>query len=231
MAEERFNGLEDTVIMEMIKRREGLRDHGMFPSQLHQSGRCSMRLGIVKWVFLRTPDAAPRKGIRSYRTVALASVTSKWHATWILPRLEKKRLEGWKQLHVEGVDGIGGPREQVVLTQQRQRHWAWQEDRRNDKWQGGAKCQIASMDIKTAFNVAGPKNVATGYAWGSQQLSRDVGSLEGPATFEKLRASSKSRDASAKAVSKHPRFGSSWPNTWYGYRRKAERRNSWQGSW
>ena len=33
---------------------------------------------VVKLVFLREPDAAPTKGIRSHRAVALTSVMSKW---------------------------------------------------------------------------------------------------------------------------------------------------------
>ena len=62
---------------------------------------------IVKLIFLRKPDAAPKKGVRSYRDNALTSVMSKWYASCILLRLEKeKELENWKQLHVGGIDGI-----------------------------------------------------------------------------------------------------------------------------
>ena len=44
---------------------------------------------IVKLVFLRKPDVAPKKGIRSYRAIALTSVMSKWYASCIILRLEK----------------------------------------------------------------------------------------------------------------------------------------------
>ena len=45
---------------------------------------------IVKLNFLRKPDAAPRKGIRSYRAIALTSVMSKWYAACVVLRLEKE---------------------------------------------------------------------------------------------------------------------------------------------
>ena len=58
---------------------------------------------VVKLVFLRKPDAAPEKGIRSYRAIALTSVMSKWYARCILLRLEKeKEPEKWKNRHVGG---------------------------------------------------------------------------------------------------------------------------------
>ena len=44
---------------------------------------------IVKLIFLRKPDAAPKKGIRSYEAIALTSVMSMWHAACIILRLEK----------------------------------------------------------------------------------------------------------------------------------------------
>ena len=48
---------------------------------------------IVKLVFLRKPDAAPKKVIRSYRAIALTSVMSKWYASCTPLRLEKgKRI-------------------------------------------------------------------------------------------------------------------------------------------
>ena len=49
---------------------------------------------IVKLVFLRKPDAEPKRGIRSCTAIALTSVMSKWYAPCIFLRLEsKKELE------------------------------------------------------------------------------------------------------------------------------------------
>ena len=43
------------------------------------------------WVFMRKPDAEQKKGIRSYIAIALTSVMSKWYASCIILRLEKKK--------------------------------------------------------------------------------------------------------------------------------------------
>ena len=59
---------------------------------------------IVKLIFLRKPDAAPKKGKRSYTAIALTSVMSKWYAACMIICLEKdKDPESWRQLHVGGV--------------------------------------------------------------------------------------------------------------------------------
>ena len=84
---------------------------------------------IVKLDFLRKPDAEPQKRIRSCRAIALASVMSKKH------------------LHVGGVDA---PHLQVMMTQQLQKHWEWQEDRRKDNWQSCEKI----------FAMARPREIA-----------------------------------------------------------------------
>ena len=58
-------------------------------------------------VILRKYDAALLKGIRSYRTLALTSVMSKWYATCIILRMERVREpEGWEQLHVRGMSAV-----------------------------------------------------------------------------------------------------------------------------
>ena len=49
---------------------------------------------VVKLVFLRKPDAAPDKRIRSCRAIAETSVTSEWYASCILLRLEKEKGGG-----------------------------------------------------------------------------------------------------------------------------------------
>ena len=69
--------------------------------QCHESTRCFQNLvmgleealgcwKIVKLVFLRKPDAE-QKRIRSYRTIALTSVMSKWYSALIILRLEKEK--------------------------------------------------------------------------------------------------------------------------------------------
>ena len=45
---------------------------------------------IVKWVFLRKPDAAPKKEIRSCRAITLTSVMSKWYASCTILCLESE---------------------------------------------------------------------------------------------------------------------------------------------
>ena len=100
MSDNKVNGVEDTVVSEMIK---------LLPLEnIHTITRCfqerSMGLmeapsswKIVKLVFLRKTDAEPKE-IRSYRAIALTSVMSKWYASCIMLRLEKeKELENWKQ--------------------------------------------------------------------------------------------------------------------------------------
>ena len=67
--------------------------------------------------FLRKPDGAPEKGIRSYRAIALTSVMSKWFASCILLFLEKeKELVKLKNLHVGGMDGIRCQHLQVLVA-------------------------------------------------------------------------------------------------------------------
>ena len=85
---------------------------------------------VVKLVFLRKPDAAPTRAIRSYKAIALMSVMSKWYASCILLRLEKEmEPEKWKKLHIGGLDGISCQHLQVMMTNVIQKHWEWQEER------------------------------------------------------------------------------------------------------
>ena len=83
---------------------------------------------IVELVFLRKQDAEPKKGIRSCRAIALTSVVSTWC-------MQKKRLGEWKQMNVGGIEGISCQHLQVMTTQSIQKHWEWQEDRKN-VWHG-----------------------------------------------------------------------------------------------
>ena len=107
------------------------------------------------------------KGIRSYRAIALTSVMSKWCAACTVLRLEKeKEPESWKQLHVGGIEGISCQHLQKLLAQLLQKHWEWQEDRRKNTRRSSKKrltIYLASVEIKTAFDVARPKHKAKNY--------------------------------------------------------------------
>ena len=71
---------------------------------------------IVKLIFLRKPDAEPKKEIRSYRAIALTSVMSKWHACCVMVRMEKERVpETWNRLHMRGVSNISCQHLQVLV--------------------------------------------------------------------------------------------------------------------
>ena len=70
----------------------------MFLSPRHGKEDASSSWRIVKSEFLRKPDAAP-KGSKATGRIMFTSVAL---------RLDRgKELEGWMQLHVGGVDGIG----------------------------------------------------------------------------------------------------------------------------
>ena len=70
----------------------------------------------MKLVFLRKRGAESKKGIRSYKAIALTSVMSKWYASCLILRPEKeKEPESWKKLHVGGIEGIS-QRLQVMMT-------------------------------------------------------------------------------------------------------------------
>ena len=85
---------------------------------------------IVKLVFLRKPA---EEWYHKAQNIALTSVLSELHATCVILRFEKgNSLEELKQFHVGGVDGVSCKHWQVMMTRLLQRHWAWQENRRND---------------------------------------------------------------------------------------------------
>ena len=103
------------------------------------------------------------EGIKSYRAIALTSVMSKWYASCIILRLKReKEPEKWKNLHVDGVDGISCQHLQVMVTNLLQKHWEWQEER-NPVLRHGTVVRpmyLASLDIKRALDDAKTKHVA-----------------------------------------------------------------------
>ena len=61
----------------------------------------------MKLVFLRKPDAEPRKGIQGYRAIALTSVMSKWYASCVMMLVEREPVpEAWERLLVGGLNNI-----------------------------------------------------------------------------------------------------------------------------
>ena len=74
-----------------------------------------------------------------------------------------KEPEGWKQVHVGGMDGISCQHLQEMMTQLVQKHWEWQKYNRKNFWHGSERTPTmyeASINIKTAFDVAKPKRIA-----------------------------------------------------------------------
>ena len=94
---------------------------------------CSRK--VVKLVFFRKPDAAPTKGIKSYRLRALTSVISKWYASCILLRLERKEEpENLRNLHLGGVYRMSCQHLQVMATNLLQKNTGNCKRTRIQKW-------------------------------------------------------------------------------------------------
>ena len=107
MSDNKINGPDDAVVSEMITHlplekiliiTKCFQEH--FLEQMVAPGSWK----VVKRVFLRKPDAEPKKGIRRYRAIAFTSVMSKGYASCVIIRMEKeKEPETWKRLHMGGV--------------------------------------------------------------------------------------------------------------------------------
>ena len=89
---------------------------------------------------------------------------SKWYTTVLVDLVheEKEPIE-WMSLHVGAERGVNCEHMQVLLTNLLQKHWEWQEHRRKD-WEPGKfrykTMYMASLDVKTAFDVARPSVVS-----------------------------------------------------------------------
>ena len=105
MSDNKVNGPEDAVVSEMIKQlpfREDLYNHECFQERFEGQMEAPSSWKIVKLIFLRKPDAEPKKGNRSYKAIAHTSVFSKSYASCIILRLEQEREpKNWMKLHVE----------------------------------------------------------------------------------------------------------------------------------
>ena len=82
MADDKVNGPEDSVVTGMT-------------NQLPQEQMIEITTCFAARIVGQ--DAEPKKGNRSYRAIALASVMSKWYATNIILRPEKEKTTvEWK---------------------------------------------------------------------------------------------------------------------------------------
>ena len=179
LSDNKVNGPEDAVVSEMIK---------MLPlEKIYTLARCfqDRSMGqmdapgswkIVKFVFLRKEDAERKKGIRSYRAIALSSVVSKRCASCVVMRMEKeKEPETWKRLLLGGVNNISCQHLQVLVTNLSQKLWEWQEEVSPMSKYGSVirpTMFMASLDIKSAFHEARPRHLAKNY--GESQYTRMV---------------------------------------------------------
>ena len=82
LSDNKANGPEDAIVSEMIKRLPMEKIYTItrcFQESFTTLMESPRSWRTVKLVFLRKLDAAPKKGIRSYRGIALTSVMSKWY--------------------------------------------------------------------------------------------------------------------------------------------------------
>ena len=78
MSKDKTNGPTNIVVTEMI--------------QDHISGESDApipALGVLQLVILRTPDAKESRSMRVYRAIALTSELASWHASVLVPMLER----------------------------------------------------------------------------------------------------------------------------------------------
>ena len=92
MQENGVSGTEDNMVNEMIKRKVPLDKFKCLRDVSRDVSWGVRRLpsswNIVRLLFVRKPDAEPKKGIKSCRAAALTSVMSNWYATCVFLRLE-----------------------------------------------------------------------------------------------------------------------------------------------
>ena len=83
MSETTVNGPEDSTVSEMIKQLPQKKVYEItrcFQDRFVGLDDAPSAWRIVKLIFLQEQDAAPKKEIRSYKAIALASVMSNWSA-------------------------------------------------------------------------------------------------------------------------------------------------------
>ena len=148
---------------------------------------------IVQLVSLRKPDAQRLEGDQGFQ--GQTAVMSKWYATCVVLRMEEEaEPKEFQERHVGGVDGICCQHLQGTDVSKNYR------DTRNCKNSEVAKqnmdplrhptMYVASMDIKTAFDV--PKCIAQllleqhMHGWLIAALLWEMAGHEGEAAFENV---------------------------------------------
>ena len=212
-AEETVNGPEDSVVADMIKQltpqEKTFEITKCFQAQAHfmcqEDGPGSWR--IVKFVYLGKPNAEPETKKKDDKLQG--DRISRW---WF--RSGTRRASVCVETAVNGrLDGIGCQHLQGMSPLLLQRHRKWLEDRMNaqDVWQGSDKrhtIHIASMEIKAAFDVARPKQIANilggqdVYGWITRALQRE---MEKQATVENVESKFqvRIRQGNVEAPAKH----------------------------
>ena len=131
-----------------------------FDKRFRGESRAPEAWKVLRLVFLKKPDAKLEKGLRGFRAIAPLSVFSKWYTTVLVDMLhDEKEPSEWKKLHVGAERGVNCEHMQVLVTN----IWEWQEDRRVDLQPGRYRYHtalMASLDVKTAFDVAKPALVS-----------------------------------------------------------------------
>ena len=122
-----------------------------------------------------------------------------------------------KQLNLGGMDGISCRHLQVLMTHLLQKHWEWQQHRDGEPKHGSLRhptWYVASMDIKSAFDVAKLTKIAQileeqnmhgcGFTPGD---GRRGGVLRARPPSKTRRGDSSSRNVSDKGVWRPQGFG------------------------
>ena len=114
---------------------------------------------ILRLVFLLKPDAKLEKGLRGFRAIALLSVFSRWYTTVLVDLLHEEK---WRSLHV-GAER-GQLRTHADLADEYTAKALGVEGGSPDRSGTGAlQIQhhfLASLDVKTVFDVAKPSAVS-----------------------------------------------------------------------
>ena len=141
---------------------------------------------IVHLVFLRKPDASADKCSQGDRAITLMLVMC------VIVQMPNN-TKGWGRLHVGLERGVECDHFQALVTNPSQTHREWQENWKETGWHGAHRYKtwyLASLDVKTAFDVAKPGFVAelqaeTGvHGWIIAALLEETKDLKGMAVFE-----------------------------------------------
>ena len=165
LSDNKVNGPQDAVLSEMIKTLPLEKIYTItrcFQERFMGAMEVPNSWKIVNFVFFRELDAEPKKEIRSYRAKALTSVMSKWYASCVVMLMERERASTRivEQALVGGINNISCQHLQVMLTNLLQKHWELQEHRGTMMIHGCVvrpTMFLASLDIKTAFDEARPR--------------------------------------------------------------------------